>query len=610
MGTSEFIPFAIGAGANIEDQGTYAAEPAIAQGFSGGLARATLHNKLFRQSSFIASAIAQFVVGRLDIDINDDGDLLSFVNNFTHALLDLITSVQGNFYTFEGVPTGNVAGNAGTITSPPDLCEDIDNGDIYVCIISGDALNAVWQVVSNQPDAPGVAQSGAVSADRVTSWAGNAVVKDSGVNIAALMLKAGAFQNGNFPIWNGSTFVDSQCNIGNNVVLYGGVSGGAANAQTVVTFPDIVSVGLRPNLLLFIPGFTNTGSMTINPSDIGPIQVRKPTSSGQAPLAGGEVINGCYCLMAYRADNNTYTLLNAAPQPSGAVTGGGSGSSGGVTTPPGQPVSPGATGGGSTPGGNTDGKGGHTSYPDPGAPDTVIRIECRGVKLTTTTGLVYNLANANFSCNTLINGVNGLDQGTLASNSGYYFFLIANGGGAVGCLASLNLQTPKLPAGYMYYAPVLWCGTDALRRFYRFWSVDGDFVYNPGPASSLIDYPIVVTGPFDGNINLAARGAPLAPPEATSAIIQVHHTPMAGDKIVIAPITQPAAPVHQVTFPPSITPGTGETRTQVVVKLTPKQQDAQVVAQLITEGGHGDAVPGAAGKPAIKITGFKFPPKA
>lgn len=607
MGSSEFIPFAIGAGANIEDQGSYQAEIAIAQGFTGGLARATLHNKLFRQSSFIASAIAQFVVGRLDIDVNDDGDLQNFVNNFTLALLNLITSAQGNFYTFDGIPTGNVAGNAGTITSPPDLCEDIANGDIYVCIVSGDATNAVWQVVSNQPDAPGVAQSGAVSADRVTSWAGNAVVKDSGVNIAALMLKAGGFTNGNFPIWNGSTFVDSQCNIGNNIVLYGGVSSGSANAQAVTTVPDIVTVALRPNLLLFIPGFTNTGAMTINPSDIGPIQVRKPTASGPAPLSGGEVILGCYSLMAYRGDNNTYTLLNAAPQPSGAVTGGGGGSSGGVVTPPGQPTSPGATGGGSTPGGNDDNKGGNVVYNDPGSPDTVIRIECRGVKLTTTTGLVYNLANANFSCNTLINGVNGLDQGTLASNSGYYFYLIANGGGAVGCLASLAFPTPKLPAGYIYFAPVLWCATDAQRRFYRFWSVGNDYVYNPGPFSPLIDYPIIVTGAFNGQINIAARGAPLAPPEATHANIQVHHTPLPGDKIVIAPVNQPLAPIHQISFPPAVPVTAGETRTGLRVPLTPKQADAQVVMTLITEGGHGDSVPGAIGMPAVRITGFKFP---
>jgi hypothetical protein len=49
------------------------------------------------------------------------------------------------------------------------------------------------------------------------------------------------------------------------------------------------------------------------------------------------------------------------------------------------------------------------------------------------------------------NGLNGLDTGTLASGSWYYFYAIATASGTKGCIASANAAAPSsMPAGYSY----------------------------------------------------------------------------------------------------------------------------------------------------------------
>ena len=78
---------------------------------------------------------------------------------------------------------------------------------------------------------------------------------------------------------------------GGSSVYVGGVSGGAANAQTVTVSPSgfTLAAGKR---VVFLAGFTNTGPLTLATSGTTATNVYYPTPSGPLPLVGGEVKTG------------------------------------------------------------------------------------------------------------------------------------------------------------------------------------------------------------------------------------------------------------------------------------------------------------------------------
>ena len=93
MPENDFLPFAIAVGANVMSQGAYAANAALGPGVSAGIADPTLYNKSIRQATFVAAAIATFIVNETGDNALDDGNLTEFVANFTAAIGD---AVAGN----------------------------------------------------------------------------------------------------------------------------------------------------------------------------------------------------------------------------------------------------------------------------------------------------------------------------------------------------------------------------------------------------------------------------------------------------------------------------------------------------------------------------------
>jgi hypothetical protein len=98
MPSTDFLPFATGAGANVESQSSYAGSGAQTLGFSSGLAQSAVVNKAIRQAAFIAAVIAQFEVNQLGINIPDDGNLANAITNFA-------SSIWKNA-ALTGIPTG------------------------------------------------------------------------------------------------------------------------------------------------------------------------------------------------------------------------------------------------------------------------------------------------------------------------------------------------------------------------------------------------------------------------------------------------------------------------------------------------------------------------
>lgn len=83
MPINDFKPFAAGPGANVTSQADWENLPALLTDFMSGKASSAQMNKAFRQASFIAAALAQFVSEKTDQDVLDDGDLPGFVEKLT-----------------------------------------------------------------------------------------------------------------------------------------------------------------------------------------------------------------------------------------------------------------------------------------------------------------------------------------------------------------------------------------------------------------------------------------------------------------------------------------------------------------------------------------------
>ncbi|AIO25918.1 hypothetical protein [Burkholderia cepacia] len=83
---NDFLPFAVGAGANVLTQSAYAALSAIESGYQAGTAQSAACNKTWRQSSIMTAVIAQFVVAQTGQAAVDDGTTAALLANFTQAV--------------------------------------------------------------------------------------------------------------------------------------------------------------------------------------------------------------------------------------------------------------------------------------------------------------------------------------------------------------------------------------------------------------------------------------------------------------------------------------------------------------------------------------------
>lgn len=99
----------------------------------------------------------------------------------------------------------------------------------------------------------------------------------------------------------------SAAQVQDSELVWGGTSGGTANAQTITLSPAVTALvtGMR---ISFLPGNTNTGATTLNPNSVGATNIVLP--NGDA-LVGGELSTGAPAEVLYTGTN--FILLNAAP---------------------------------------------------------------------------------------------------------------------------------------------------------------------------------------------------------------------------------------------------------------------------------------------------------
>lgn len=91
-GTSQYLPFGNGVGANVLDFTTWNGLAARTAGFSAGPASAQQVNTALRQTSVAVAGLAKFIADTLNITLSDDGDVANFESKLTDAINSLITS--------------------------------------------------------------------------------------------------------------------------------------------------------------------------------------------------------------------------------------------------------------------------------------------------------------------------------------------------------------------------------------------------------------------------------------------------------------------------------------------------------------------------------------
>lgn len=121
-GTTDFVPFATSAGANVESQANYVAASSTSNGYSSGAASSAFCNKSWRQATMGTAVIANFTANQLSINVADDGSLTNFLNNFTSALTSLInadaTTVVNNALATLTLPFTRITGTAANAQIP------------------------------------------------------------------------------------------------------------------------------------------------------------------------------------------------------------------------------------------------------------------------------------------------------------------------------------------------------------------------------------------------------------------------------------------------------------------------------------------------------------
>ena len=151
MAVNDFLPFATAIGANVLDQADYAALAAVATGFEAGIAQSVQLNKVWRQSSFVAAAIAKFIVNQTGLDALDNGDLTTFVADFTAAIATAggVPAFASNAQALAGVSTNLIISPASLAYVINNLCLLLSGGTISGALTVGGLLTASGGVTTS-----------------------------------------------------------------------------------------------------------------------------------------------------------------------------------------------------------------------------------------------------------------------------------------------------------------------------------------------------------------------------------------------------------------------------------------------------------------------------
>ncbi|WP_432433102.1 gp53-like domain-containing protein [Escherichia coli] len=193
MAKNDFKAFATDRNANVISQEEWEALPALLSGFTAGKASSAQVNKVIRQASFIAAALAQFVSDKTQRDVLDNGDLPGFV--------ELLGSGFAVEYLSRKNPFGDIKSD-GTVKT---ALENLGLGETI------DKASGAMQKSANGYDISDV------SAFRNALQLGTAATRDVGADNASKLLDLDSFRS--MMLGNGYIYIPCIATTGNPVKL-------------------------------------------------------------------------------------------------------------------------------------------------------------------------------------------------------------------------------------------------------------------------------------------------------------------------------------------------------------------------------------------------------
>ncbi|WP_446902984.1 glycine-rich domain-containing protein [Burkholderia sp. YIM B11467] len=136
---NDFLPFAVGAGANVLSQAAYAALAAISQGFQSGTAQSAACNKAWRQSTIMSAVLAQFIVTRTGQPAIDDGTTATLLANLL-ASAAAVNGDQTQAFAVASAVTPNQAVSLGQLQQIKTVATFASNGSFTV----PPTVTAIW----------------------------------------------------------------------------------------------------------------------------------------------------------------------------------------------------------------------------------------------------------------------------------------------------------------------------------------------------------------------------------------------------------------------------------------------------------------------------------
>lgn len=308
--STDFLPFATGAGANVVSQSVYAADSALSNGFSSGIASSAKFNKVFRQASFVAAGVATWMANALNTNIPDDGNLNAFVANL--ALAVRAAASGGNFIA----DTGSVNALIGTSSPAPTALAAGMQVAIQIANTNtgGVTFNYAGLGVKSVLSEGSAVKAGQMVAGQIyllmydgTQWE----LLSVGVDVPASTSQAGiVLLAANSEVAAGTDTAKAATAQGVARAVQAGVynyaaDSGSANAITVTLAPAPVAytVGLVVEVLM---NATNTGATTINVNGLG----TRAVQFNGAALVAGQLSAGRIYSMIY--DGTNFQLQTSA----------------------------------------------------------------------------------------------------------------------------------------------------------------------------------------------------------------------------------------------------------------------------------------------------------
>jgi hypothetical protein len=186
---TDFLTFATGGGANIEDQTSYANDPQRLSGNLPGIARSNFNNKAIRQGTFVAHSLCLWISEQLTQYVPDDGSDVNWIGSYNSALSKYIFQVippAPNLGAYLPLAGGTMTGNISFVTGVSTI---LANNTWYYSLDTGGQARGIIlkgsdnNIYINDGSATYIFQNGIPVLNNNISYAG----KDTGNTIRPLI---------------------------------------------------------------------------------------------------------------------------------------------------------------------------------------------------------------------------------------------------------------------------------------------------------------------------------------------------------------------------------------------------------------------------------------